>query len=823
MTKRIPRELKHDIGKYIALFLFLTVMIGFTSGFIVGDESLKVRYDSSFDEFKVEDGHFVLENEATPEMLEKVRRTGVEVYPLFYKEETITFEGAGAETARIYVERDEVNLADYWEGRGPEAPDEIAVDKLYMSNNGLKIGDKITAAGQEYTITGAVALSDYSALFKNNADTMFDATDFTVATVTREGFDRMRNSGLHYCYAWRNNDQSLDRQKRHDLEEDVSDALVDAAIDELMLDPDAGDMFSAWTKDIDAEIAAIKDKEGGYSGDSSLMDSVFKARNGIEDLVPRSGNQAIKFAGDDLGKDRVMIVTLLYIVIVIMAFVFGITVKSTIEKEAKAIGTLRASGYTRDEMLRHYVTLPLMLTLLAAVAGNVMGYTFMKKLCADMYLQSYSLLPYKTVWSMEAFIETTLVPLVIIFIVVVLVIAKELMLAPLKFLRGDLRSSERSHAIRLRAGSFITRFRTRVLLQNLPSYIVMFVGILFSVIIMIFCIGMYPLLEHYEELIMDSAMAEYQYVLKEPYEITTGTSVSTDAAGSQKSGAGETTGTQPKPPEKYQLISVKNDDKRREDITVYGIRQDSVYLTDLDIPDGENEVVVSSAYAKKYRLKVGSKFRVKEEFKKERHTFKVASIYDYEAQLCIFMRFSEFNRVFDRDRGEYAGYLSDTKLDEIPESKIATVITKEDYATISKQLDSSMGGIFELFSIFGVVIFVIVIYLLSRVLIEKNARSIAMVKILGYSDAEISSIYNHTTTLVVFVSLIACLPIAYFVFAWVFVIIMDFFTGWLTYYIAPIVYLKIVLIGMASYLLIHVLQMRRIRKVPMGEVLKGME
>ncbi len=865
MTKRIPRELKHDIGKYIALSLFLTVMIGFTSGFIVGDESLKARYDSSFDEFKVEDGHFVLENEATPEMLEKVRRTGVEVYPLFYKEEAITFGSSrtgsdeadnavsygnpdsgdktqksepatGTETARIYVERDEVNLADYWEGRGPEAPDEIAVDRLYMSNNGLKVGDTITAAGQEYTITGAVALSDFSALFKNNADTMFDATDFTVAVVTREGFDRMRNSGLHYCYAWRNNDQSLDKQKRHDLEEDVSDALVDAAIDELMLDPDAGDMFSAWTKDIDAEIAAIKDKEGGYSGDSSLMDSVFKARNGIEDLVPRSGNQAIKFTGDDLGKDRVMIVTLLYIVIVIMAFVFGITVKSTIEKEAKAIGTLRASGYTRGEMLRHYVTLPLMLTLLAAVAGNVMGYTFMKKLCADMYLQSYSLLPYKTVWSMEAFFETTFIPLVIIFIVVVLVIAKELMLAPLKFLRGDLRSSERSHAIRLRAGSFITRFRTRVLLQNLPSYIVMFVGILFSVIIMIFCIGMYPLLEHYEELIMDSAMAEYQYVLKEPYEITTGTSGSTgDAgsqeggtenagpAGSQKSGAGETTGTQPKPPEKYQLTSVKNDDKRKEDITVYGIRQDSVYLTDLDIPDGENEVVVSSAYAKKYRLKVGSKFRVKEEFKKERHTFKVASIYDYEAQLCIFMRFSEFNRVFDRDRGEYAGYLSDTKLDEIPESKIATVITKEDYATISKQLDSSMGGIFELFSIFGVVIFVIVIYLLSRVLIEKNARSIAMVKILGYSDAEISSIYNHTTTLVVFVSLIACLPIAYFVFAWVFVIIMDFFTGWLTYYIAPIVYVKIVLIGMASYMLIHVFQMRRIRKVPMGEVLKGME
>lgn len=233
--------------------------------------------------------------------------------------------------------------------------------------------------------------------------------------------------------------------------------------------------------------------------------------------------------------------------------------------------------------------------------------------------------------------------------------------------------------------------------------------------------------------------------------------------------------------------------------------------------------MVSSAYAGKYGLKPGSIIAVKEEYKKEKHRFKVASVYDYEAQLCIFMKFNGFNHAFDRDPGEYAGYFSDVKLDEIPESEIATVITKEDYATITKQLDSSMGGLFELFSVFGIVIFMIVIYLLSKVLIEKNAKSIAMVKILGYSDAEISSIYNRVTTLVVFASLLICLPLGYIVFAGVFVLMMEFFTGWLTYYIAPVVYIKIVVIGMTSYLVVHMLQMRRIRKVPMGEVLKGME
>lgn len=33
LIKRLPRELKGEIGKYIVLFLFITMMIGIVSGF----------------------------------------------------------------------------------------------------------------------------------------------------------------------------------------------------------------------------------------------------------------------------------------------------------------------------------------------------------------------------------------------------------------------------------------------------------------------------------------------------------------------------------------------------------------------------------------------------------------------------------------------------------------------------------------------------------------------------------------------------------------------------------------------------------------------
>ena len=88
---------------------------------------------------------------------------------------------------------------------------------------------------------------------------------------------------------------------------------------------------------------------------------------------------------------------LLYIVMVIMAFVFGITTSNTIRKEAGVIGTLRASGYTKNELIRHYMSMPVLVTLIGAVVGNILGYTIFKNVCAGMYYGSYSLPTYVTV------------------------------------------------------------------------------------------------------------------------------------------------------------------------------------------------------------------------------------------------------------------------------------------------------------------------------------------------------------------------------------------------------------------------------------------
>ena len=191
----------------------------------------------------------------------------------------------------------------------------------------------------------------------------------------------------------------------------------------------------------------------------------------VEEFIPRYLNQAIQFTGEDMGGDRAMMLILLYIVIVIIAFVFVITINDTIAREAPVIGTLRATGFTRWELVRHYMTLPIIVTLTAALVGNVLGYTYFKNVCADMYYGSYSLPTYVTVWNAEAFRLTTVVPCVIMAVTSFFTLWHKLSLSPLNFLRRDLHRRGRSRAVRLSGHiPFSVRFRLRIFFHNKILY-----------------------------------------------------------------------------------------------------------------------------------------------------------------------------------------------------------------------------------------------------------------------------------------------------------------------------------------------------------------
>ena len=806
LRKRLPRELKGELGKYLVVFILMVASIGFVSGFLVADNSMLIAYNEGFEKYNIEDGNFRTAEQVHKTQREEIEALGVKLYDNYYVEEPLD----NGSTMRFFKNRQQVDKVCLMKGELPAGTGEIAIDRMYADNNNLSVGDTLRSGKRTWKITGLVALSDYSCLFQNNNDSMFDAVKFGVSVVTEEEFDSLNQEKLQYNYSWIYDE----KPKTEKEEKEVSEDLME----------DMGKIVT------------------------------------LEAFVPRYLNQAITFTGDDMGGDKAMMIMLLYIIMVIMAFVFGITISNTIRKEAGVIGTLRASGYTRQELILHYMTLPVLVTFVGALIGNILGYTVLKDVCADMYYGSYSLPTYVTVWNGEAFGLTTLVPVVIMLVVNYGVLRHKLKLSPLKFLRRDLSGRKQKRAIYLSPKMKIfSRFRLRVIFQNMSNYMVLFIGILFANLLLMFGLLLPSALSHYQVEIQNNMLAKYQYMLQVPVSAVSGNKFDGLISLLEFYMDSRTDNEDAEEFSAYSLNTLPGKYKS-EEVLLYGIEPDSRYVA-IDFNDtkdtyessenttdtkdkideagnkvkadnkntanAEKEsaaVYISSAYADKFLLHVGDTITLKEKYEKEKYSFKIAGVYDYTAALCVFMPRSELNDIFDLGEDYYSGYFSDTELTDIKSQYIGSVVDLDALTKISRQLDVSMGSMMEMVNGFAIVIYMVLIYLLSKIIIEKNAQSISMVKILGYTNGEISRLYILSTSMVVVLCLLLSLPLETVIMKVLFrEMMLSSISGWITLWIDPMIYLQMFAAGIVTYTVVALLEFRRIKKVPMDEALKNVE
>ena len=793
LRKRLPRELKGELGKYLVVFILMVASIGFVSGFLVADNSMLIAYNEGFGKYNIEDGNFRTAEQVHKTQREEIEALGVKLYDNYYVEEPLD----NGSTMRFFKNRQQVDKVCLMKGELPAGTGEIAIDRMYADNNNLSVGDTLRSGKRTWKITGLVALSDYSCLFQNNNDSMFDAVKFGVSVVTEEEFDSLDQEKLQYNYSWIYDE----KPKTEKEEKEVSEDLME----------DMGKIVT------------------------------------LEAFVPRYLNQAITFTGDDMGGDKAMMIMLLYIIMVIMAFVFGITISNTIRKEAGVIGTLRASGYTRQELILHYMTLPVLVTFVGALIGNILGYTILKDVCADMYYGSYSLPTYVTVWNGEAFGLTTLVPVVIMLVVNYGVLRHKLKLSPLKFLRRDLSGRKQKRAIYLSPKMKIfSRFRLRVIFQNMSNYMVLFIGILFANLLLMFGLLLPSALSHYQVEIQNNMLAKYQYMLQVPVSAVSGNKFDGLISLLEFYMDSRTDNEDAEEFSAYSLNTLPGKYKS-EEVPLYGIEPDSRYVTidfnntkdkkdeagnkekadNKNTANAEKEsaaVYISSAYADKFLLHVGDTITLKEKYEKEKYSFKIAGVYDYTAALCVFMPRSELNDIFDLGEDYYSGYFSDTELTDIKSQYIGSVVDLDALTKISRQLDVSMGSMMGMVNGFAIMIYMVLIYLLSKIIIEKNAQSISMVKILGYTNGEISKLYIMSTSLVVVFCLLLSLPLETVIMKVLFrEMMLSSISGWITLWIDPMIYVQMFAAGIITYGIVALLEFRRVKKVPMDEVLKNVE
>ena len=184
-------------------------------------------------------------------------------------------------------------------------------------------------------------------------------------------------------------------------------------------------------------------------------------------------------------------------------------------------------------------------------------------------------------------------------------------------------------------------------------------------------------------------------------------------------------------------------------------------------------------------------------------------------------RAREITRTFCDDA--FDGFFTNTKIKDVKKDYIATVITEREITKMSNQLDHTMGSYMLYFQFLCVVLSAVLIYLLTKIIIEKNEVAISMTKILGYTDGEIAKLYLLATTIVVIVCAALSVLVGTLVMRNVWTVMLQSMSGWFTFIMGPLDYIKMFAFIFVGYLVVMLFDFRRIRKIPLDEALKRVE
>jgi len=804
LHKRYPRQLVHDAGRYIGIFVLLVVTISVTSGFLATISSIQHVIAEQQASSSLEDARVETSAAIGKDVRQAVEDLGVTAYNNWSRDASSTIDGVEA-TIRTYCNRTSVDTPSYFAGRAPEASDEIALDDTFCSKHGLSVGDSLDLEGKHFTICGIMVLPDYNTLMRSNTDFVMDMQTFSVALVTEKGFTRLSGVSTTYTYSLIFDDKTLSVSDRIEQETKVTKKL----------------------------------EEHGTT---------------VTSLLDREQNQGISYLATDMNGDSAVYLVLLYVLVAIMAFIFVVLVNATVVQESSVIGTLRASGWRKDEIIRHYLFLPCFVGLVTVVVGNVLGYTVVSGVARELYYGSYSIPPYHATFDAQTFLLTSVLPYTLLVAITFVGLARKLGETPLAFLRHEVSHGRRRHNLHLPAQlGYATRFRLRFLMRNTSTFVTLFIGVLASSFLVLYSLVLLPMFNDYADHVADSMPAKHIYVLKAPYELQM-----TDhqqklrdqlgvLAGIDKflpgadelglSDMAESIAADIHPVAKKGTFSSEAIDqaekacvaslqvsrkmgKGEEDVSAYGIQKNSRYWTGLDVSDGR--VLVGQGLLDKCGMRVGDTVVLYDRFTDKSYAFVIDAATGDSANMNVYMSCGAFRDAFGYADDWFNAYVSNKELN-IDSDYLSSDITPQDMQNLAGQMIDTFSDMVQLILVAAAVVFFVVMYLLTKTVLDHSARSISLMKVFGYRNREIRRLYLSTITLAVAISLVVGLPLAMWGVSTTMEMMMLSYPGNFVVTYTSQVIVEDLAIGFATYLVVALFHLRRIKRIPLALALKVQE
>jgi putative ABC transport system permease protein len=486
---------------------------------------------------------------------------------------------------------------------------------------------------------------------------------------------------------------------------------------------------------------------------------------------------------------------LLILVVAIIAVVLGRKVRS----EKKHIGTLTALGYRKREISLHYLWYALIPGIGGELAGIALTYALVEEVAGSFFFKLEKLPVHYSVEPL-GIILVLLLPAAAYAAASFFTASRMLRMNVTDMLNGRSNRGRESHMLVNSNVNFRLKFRIRAIFNNYGRTLVVILGIVVSGMIMSTALMMDDSCRNYENKVIDDIGSfNYEYILSHPTD--------SDDIGGEK------------------LISTTLEVTDSENnIMLTGIEDDndmlSLETTDGSKADLDGKYYISSMGAAIFGVEKGDSLTVYDTASLEEYTIEISGIIRNRAQTVIYSSADTVAQLLGIEDGFYNIVMSREALD-IDEDMLANTIEKKTMKEMIQNVIAGMKSLIWLMVVFGAVICTISVYLMVNMLIEENAVTISMLKVLGYHSREIDRITTNIYHILVPIGIVLALSGGWLI-TWKY---FDFSTASFQAQIPAYISLKYltVFIGLVvlSYAASLILLSRKVKNVNMSDSLKS--
>ncbi|MFV0361503.1 MAG: FtsX-like permease family protein [Suipraeoptans sp.] len=490
-----------------------------------------------------------------------------------------------------------------------------------------------------------------------------------------------------------------------------------------------------------------------------------------------------------------------FIFLVLMAYIICVFTQNRVEKEREIIGTLYALGYKKYEITRYYLALPTLASLVGGVGSLLIGHFLFARMLTQDSINLYSVPDFVISTPIYIIAFGIIVPSLIMFLVGWIVLGHKLSGKPLQMIRGHAKQGWLLQ-LEMKGIGFINRYRIRQFIRELSANLVLIVGVFVATILLMLGVSIRGTITNYGDHVTNYVPYRYLNILAtEPEKV-------------------------PDDTEKIYVknfksfFSLANSDL---DIIMFGIPNESDYFKFANECKEDKTIVISSAVAKKYGLGIGDEIELYSISNDKYYDFEISSVTNYTNGLHIFMNINSMSETFTDETSYSSALISYDKLKNKEQYNVISTIEASEYkSSTDTMLDSLYLFIIALVGS-AAAIFILVIYLMLKFMVDKATFSISMLKIVGYHNKEVYKIYLGGELFTVYFAVAISIFLGRHIIELLLTFLTSGYSAYLTMHISNTDYIIMIAFIVIICTLTHIIHCRTINKVSYNEVLRNKE